>query len=42
MTHMQPATMELRRSEVNMSGLRPKRSMPQKLKRLPGSDASAL
>ena len=40
--NMQPATIELRRSDVNMSGLRPKRSIPQKLKTLPGSDASAL
>ena len=40
--YMQPATTELRSSDVNMSGFLPKRSIPQKLKRFPGSEASAL
>jgi hypothetical protein len=40
--YMQPATTELSRSEVNMSGLRPNRSIPQKLNRFPGREANAL
>ncbi len=40
--YMQPATTELSSSDTNMSGFLPKRSIPQKLKSFPGSEASAL